>query len=105
MLFYRCEDRQLNAIYECIVPLAYWTERPNLFSAISATATEEARMLAVLRWFIVRCSLGLRRWAGFNVMFGRVLLKVNIPLEMIPWVQRRSKPSLNLPVLPRVYMA
>lgn len=31
---------------------AYWTERPDLFSAISGAATEEARMLAVLRWFI-----------------------------------------------------
>ena len=33
--------------------VAYWCERPELFSAIADAATEEDRSLAVLDWFIV----------------------------------------------------
>ncbi|KAF7791578.1 hypothetical protein EIP86_002594 [Pleurotus ostreatoroseus] len=35
---------------------AYWGERPELFVAIADAQTEEARAVAVLRWFIVRVS-------------------------------------------------
>lgn len=34
--------------------LAYWCERPELFSAIADATTDEERSVAVLRWFIVR---------------------------------------------------
>lgn len=33
--------------------VAYWCERPGLFAKIAEGKTEEARALAVLRWFIV----------------------------------------------------
>lgn len=33
--------------------VAYWCERPELFAQIADGETEEARALAVLRWFIV----------------------------------------------------
>lgn len=32
---------------------AYWAERPELFSQIADAQGEEARSLAVLKWFIV----------------------------------------------------
>jgi hypothetical protein len=41
-------------IWRCWAPVAYWCERPELFAAIADGKTELDRMLAVLKWFIVR---------------------------------------------------
>ena len=41
--------------------LAYWGERPELFTAIANAKSDEDRSIAVLRWFIVRCATCLCR--------------------------------------------
>lgn len=73
--------------------IAYWCERPELFAQIADGKTEEARALAVLRWFIVSIAYSIfcPGLGKLNQIFFRVPLKVNIPHVMNQWDPRRSK--------------
>lgn len=69
---------------------AYWCERPELFAAIADGKTEQARALAVLKWFIVSRETSRLFIVPFICMVVRVRLKDNTHPGTNRWDLRRS---------------